>query len=64
MYYKDADANGTFECYENLMNEFPTLQNHCAYMGVRDLVHHNSLRDSSNGDGAMQFLVDEWNHQQ
>lgn len=63
MNYKDADANGNFECFENLMNEFPGLQNHCAYMGVRDLVNHNSLRDGRNGDGAMQFLVDEWNHQ-
>jgi hypothetical protein len=63
MYYKDADGDRKFECYEDLMNEFPALQNHCAYMGVRDLVHLDSLRDGKNGDGAMQFVVDEWNHQ-
>jgi hypothetical protein len=60
MYYKDADGNGQLDCFEDPLMNWPSeLQNHCAYMGVRDRVQQNLLV----ADGAMQFVVNDWNNQ-
>jgi pimeloyl-ACP methyl ester carboxylesterase len=59
MYYRDADSDGRETCFEDLMNWPSVLQNHCAYMGVRDPIHRNLLID----DGAMQFVADDWRGQ-
>jgi hypothetical protein len=64
MYYENADGKSQPDCFEDPLMNWPSeLQNHCAYMGVRDQLHPDLLRDGANGDGAMEFVVNDWRSQ-